>query len=163
MLTAAILAFSLSTNAYAQTNDSAGGGGGASSFGIGIIAGEPTGLSLAFGLNSRNTVQSHLSWSLANDRARVSVDYLFTITEFAAPDVSATFPFYVGLGGVVGADDRRFWDEASPVLGARVPIGIAMHPNSVPIDVFAELAPVLYLLPGTDFGMEGGIGARFWF
>lgn len=162
-MTAAILALSMSTPALAQGSDAGGSGGGASSFGIGLIAGEPTGLSLAFGLNSRNTVQSHLSWSLANDRARVSVDYLFTITELSAPDVNASFPLYVGLGGVIGADDRRFWDDASPLLGARVPVGIAMHPNSVPIDVFAELAPILYLLPGTDFGMEGGIGARFWF
>lgn len=155
------LLLSLSTPALAQDTSSSGHAG-PTGFGIGAIAGEPTGLTLGFGLNDRNKVQVHLSWSLANDRARASADYLFTITTLTAPDVAAPFPVYVGFGGVVGS--QRWWyDGDTPVLGARVPVGIAMLPPSVPIEIFAELAPVLYLLPGTGIGLEGGIGVRYWF
>ena len=48
-------------------------------------------------------------------------------------------------------------------LGIRVPFGMAYQFEGSPVDIFAEIAPGLSLLPDLAFYFGGGIGARYFF
>lgn len=125
--------------------------------GVGVMVGEPTGLTVAWRPNDQRAVQGHLSWSLADDRVRVSGDYLNTVAMIDPEDAAMSFPIYVGLGLTGSVEDEDF------VLGGRVPVGITLLPDETPIDVFAEVAPTVYIVPETELAVEGAIGARLYF
>lgn len=136
-------------------------GEGGQGFGIGVVLGEPTGVTLGVGLTGKTSLQAHLAWSLGKDAVRANVDYLYHPVMKPIPDGGFNLGFYVGAGAVVGV-----WDDgpvADVALGVRVPIGLQLVPNGAPVDVFAEVAPGVYLLPYTDVLVEGGLGVRYWF
>lgn len=132
-------------------------------FGLGVVVGEPTGLTFALRPDEYNALQMHASWSVIADRARVSVDYLRSVAIARGSGWSA--PFYVGLGGIVGVqgDSGPFDNDANLALGARVPIGFAVHPSDVPIEPFLEVAPGVLVLPATTPIFEGSLGVRYYF
>ena len=133
-------------------------------FGLGVVVGDPTGLTFAVRPSERNAVQGHLAWSIIDDRARASLDYIHTVTVIESGDApNLRFPVYVGLGATAGATGNPPWAEPTPWLGARVPVGITMLPANTPIEVFGEIAPVAYVMPETRPGLEGALGGRFYF
>ena len=48
-------------------------------------------------------------------------------------------------------------------VGIRIPLGVDYIFAESPFDVFVEIAPILNLVPETEFDWSGGVGARFWF
>jgi hypothetical protein len=136
---------------------------GARGFGLGVVIGEPTGLTLSLRPTEARAVQSHVSWSFLTGRFRVSLDYLQSVVVVDAP-ARLDLPLYVGLGATMGAEGGPPWDEAGdPWLGARVPVGISALPEVAPLEVFAEVAPVVYVFPEASAGLEGVLGARVFF
>jgi len=125
--------------------------------GIGIIAGEPTGLSAKWRLNERNGVDGAAAWSFGRkkDALQLHGDYLRHRFDLLSVD-RGRLPFYYGIGGRI-----VFGDKA--VLGVRVPIGLAYEFESDPIDIFLEIVPVLDVVPSTDFFLNAALGARVWF
>jgi len=133
-------------NVFAQDNG----------FGIGIIIGEPTGLTAKYWITDKTAVDGGLAWSLINEGAlHVHADFL--IHSFNLIHVSkGQLPLYLGLGARIKlASDTRF--------GARIPLGINYHFGSAPLDVFFEVVPILDLIPATDFDINAAIGMRYFF
>ncbi len=134
-------------------------------FGMGLILGEPTGISAKLWTSNDNAFDFAVAWSFNNyhhdNHHNNNGDILFQADYvwhfFNAISVSSgKLPIYVGIGGrVVFADD--------PSFGIRIPIGINYLFADAPIDVFLELVPILDLSPETDFGVGGGLGIRYWF
>ncbi len=126
-------------------------------FGVGIIIGEPTGLSLKSWLSGRSALDAGVAWSFVGpDAVHVHVDYLWH--NFNLIHVShGKMPLYLGLGGRV----RAFHDDVD--LGARVPLGIEYIFAENRLDVFLEVVPILNLIPGTDFDINAAIGIRYFF
>jgi len=125
-------------------------------FGLGIILGEPTGLSAKLWVSSVNAVDFGMAWSFRyRGFLHLHADYLWHFPD--AIESRERFVPYVGIGGRLGAGDTR------GVFGVRFPGGIVWWPRGAPIDVFLEIAPILDLAPATEFGVTGGIGARFYF
>jgi len=125
-------------------------------FGLGAVFGEPTGLSAKLWTSQKTAVDAAAAWSFAGSGFfHIHADFL--IHNFDLISVSeGQLPLYFGIGA--------FMDFASELgLGIRVPLGLAYHFESAPLDVFAEVAPGLSLLPGTDFYFGGGIGIRYYF
>lgn len=137
-------------------------------FGIGIILGEPTGLSAKLWTSKENAFDFGLGVSVGGDRishkyyydngSRVHfhMDYLWH--SFNAIKSTERFPLYYGIGARFnsgGGYDGSF--------GIRGVFGIAWFPHSTPIDVFVELVPVLQLTPSTGLGIDAGLGIRFFF
>ena len=134
-------------------------------FGVGVVLGDPSGLSLAFRPGDPWFIQAAAGWSLVRDSLHVSADYCMNVVILDTPDLPRMrFPVYVGVGGRLrlGENGGR-WDDDEPGLGVRVPVGMTLLPTDVPIDVFVEIVPVLQLFPETDGTLDGGIGARFYF
>jgi len=121
------------------------------SFGLGIILGEPTGLSAKLWTGSTNAFDFAAAWSFKGDGdLLLQADYVWHSS------LTGELALYYGIGGrVIFQNDSR--------VGARIPIGLDYQFSSAPIDIFIELVPILDLIPSTNFNLGGGIGVRFWF
>ncbi|MFH1195386.1 MAG: hypothetical protein V1720_06715 [bacterium] len=137
-------------------------------FGLGFILGEPTGLSAKLWTSNDNAFDFGLGVSVGGDRisykghynngSRVHfhMDYLWH--SFNAISSSENFPLYYGIGGRYNSGGG--YDGS---LGLRGVFGIAWFPHSTPIDVFFEIVPVLQLTTSTGFGIDAGLGIRYFF
>jgi hypothetical protein len=125
-------------------------------FGLGIIAGEPSGLSFKYWIDGRNAVDGALAWSFVDEGAfHVHADYLWHVRDVVEVE-SEAFPLYFGVGGrIKTSDDTR--------AGVRVPLGIDYMFRGAPVNVFFELVPLLDLTPKTEFKFNAAIGGRYFF
>jgi len=127
-----------------------------SGLGLGIIFGEPTGLSAKMWTSERTAIDAAVAWSFVGSGwLHIHADFL--MHNFDLINVSeGSLPVYFGVGAYIGL-------SSDLGLGARVPVGLAYHFEGTPVEVFFELAPGLALLPEIKFYMGGGIGARYYF
>lgn len=127
-------------------------------FGLGIILGEPTGISGKYFLSSRNAIDGAVAWSLDGDNdLHLQGDYLYHWYGKISVDKGRA-PVYAGFGGRI-----RFRESGDDRVGVRFPVGVGYEFTDAPFDVFLELVPMLDLAPDTDFDLEGAIGGRFYF
>jgi len=124
-------------------------------FGLGVIAGEPSGISAKMYLSQNDAVDAAASWSFIKDTIYLHADYVRHFPGAIDKDFQ-DFTLYAGLGGLIELDD-------SSALGVRIPVGINYFFPTLPIELFVEVGPALLLIPETDFTFTGGIGARFYF
>lgn len=125
--------------------------------GIGFIIGEPTGLSLKSWTSSNNAFDLGLAWSIGRyDAINIHGDYLWHRFGVFEDLDQGWLPVYYGIGG------RIVLAENDAVLGARIPVGINYLFEETPIDLFFEIAPVVNLVPSTDFDVNGGVGVRVY-
>ena len=125
------------------------------SFGLGIILGEPTGLSAKLWTGSANAFDFGAAWSFKGcGDLLLQADYVWHSSLTKAS--SGGLALYYGIGGrVVFSND--------PDVGVRIPVGLDYIFSSAPIDIFVEVVPIMDFVPDTDFQVNGGIGIRFWF
>jgi len=135
----------------AQTSSGAGG-----NFGIGVMVGEPTGVSVKSWTSDRSAFGVGAAWSLSgrNESLHLHLDYLHH-SWFSNVD-SGRLAFYYGIGGrIIFADD--------PEVGIRVPLGLNYIIGGVPLDLFVEAVPILDLTPDTNLSGNGAFGIRYYF
>jgi len=123
-------------------------------FGLGIILGEPTGISAKLWITGTTAIDGAVAWSFANESAfHIHADFL--IHNFGVFDKVVIL--YYGIGGRIkfGKDETR--------LGVRIPVGVAYDIPSTSIDLFLEIVPLLNLNPSTSFTLNGALGGRFHF
>lgn len=120
---------------------------------LGVILGEPTGLSLKAWQSYSTAFDVALAWSFSGqDQIHLHADYLW----HSWLDVqNGSMALYYGLGArALLSDDSQ--------IGARIPIGLQfIIPNSR-LGLFFEVAPTLNLIPDTDMDVSGGLGLRFF-
>ena len=122
--------------------------------GIGVVLGNPTGISVKYWQNKRNAIDGGLAWSTRNEgRFQLHTDYLWH--RFDLTGESRT-PLYFGIGGRL----RTQGDQTG--LGIRIPGGIAHLFRNDPFEIFFELVPVFDLVPETELDVEIGIGIRYY-
>lgn len=128
--------------------------------GLGLIAGDPTALSLKAMLGGHHALQVHAGWRIGpadGGRLTLTGDYLhqFVLVDPGAP--TGQLSPYVGVGGKISAGDGR------EILGARLPLGLSWFFGAVPIELGLEIAPGVAVLPGPGLMVDGGLVARYWF
>ncbi len=136
--------------------------------GLGLILGEPTGISLKKWIGPTRAIDAAVAWSFSENASfQFHADYLlhnFTLLKDAAG--SGRMAVYYGIGGRVKLKDRnnrgRGRNHNEELLGVRVPFGLTYLFAHAPVDLFAEIVPILNLVPNTDFDLNGAIGARFY-
>ena len=128
-------------------------------FGLGIILGEPTGISGKLWTGGRSAVDGAVAWSTdRNSALHLHVDYL--LHDFALITVEeGRLPFYYGIGGRIKFSENNSDD----FIGIRVPIGLEYIFAAARVDIFFEIVPILDLAPDTDFDFNAAIGARYFF
>lgn len=131
-------------------------------FGVGIVVGEPTGISLAYRPGGARMLQGAAAWDLTSPGGLTFTgDYLFLFDKSLKLERRA-IPLYVGVGGklslLVGGSE-----EIPLGLGFRVPLGVRWPFDSTPLEAFLELVPGLRLIPDTAFDAGAGLGLRWYF
>lgn len=126
-------------------------------FGLGFIAGEPTGVSAKAWMGRTTALDMAVAWSTDRDNdLHLQMDHVWH--DFGIFDVdSGRLPVYYGIGARLRMDDP---DEG---LGVRFPVGMAYLFKGNKVDLFAEIVPTLELTPDTDVDIDGGIGLRYFF
>ena len=134
----------LSLNLHAQDNG----------WGLGIILGEPTGISAKLWTSEKTALDAAIAWSFAGTgHMRVHADHLWH--NFSLDMAKGKLPLYFGAGA-------KLLLSSELGLGIRMPVGIAYLFESAPLELFAELVPGLDLLPGAGFGFDAAIGFRYY-
>lgn len=138
-----------------------------SGFGLGIMIGEPTGISWKYWTGGDRALAGGVAWGLSNySYFHVHADHLFHKMDLI-PVSKGKLPLYFGPGVRM-----RFWsdngndrydDDRDLDLSIRFPVGLAYFFDGAPVDVFLEAVPTMSLIPSTDFDFDGAIGARYWF
>ncbi|HSR96540.1 MAG TPA: DUF3996 domain-containing protein [Kofleriaceae bacterium] len=141
-------------------------------FGLGLELGAPTGINGKYFLSSDRALDFGVGdiYSYRNRFGlHIYADYLFHPVSLAStPDFE--LPLYVGIGG-------RFWDfedrsgdinDSAFALGLRVPVGLSLDFNNVPLDLFVQLIPIFdlyfnYGAHGAAVDINASIGIRYWF
>lgn len=127
-------------------------------FGLGAIFGEPTGVSLKYFFNDTIAIDGGAGWAFhRHTDFHLHSDILWHDFDLL-PVPEGKLPLYLGVGARLKIEDR-----ADDRFGIRVPVGVAYFFERLPIEVFAEVAPVLDLAPSTRGGLTGGVGVRWWF
>jgi hypothetical protein len=151
-----------------------GGSSQPNSFGLGIMIGEPSGISGKYWLSSKAAIDFGVTYAFGNYFGLLA-DYLWEfprgLSSVTDRRVGSQLIPYVGVGamlvitsGTVGRGVFGSTFTANSVgLAARVPLGIEFLPDSVSLGVFAELVPGLGLIPGMFGLIQGDIGVRFYF
>lgn len=137
-------------------------------FGLGLILGEPTGLSAKLWTSRINAFDFGLGVGVGGDRIKYEgnyndgsrvhfhMDYLWH--SFNAISSTERFPLYYGLGARFNSGGG--YKES---IGIRGVFGIAWFPHATPIDLFLELVPVLQITSSTGLGVDAGLGIRYFF
>jgi hypothetical protein len=125
--------------------------------GLGIIIGDPTGVSFKAWVNSKHAFDLALAWTVERDDAlHIHGSYLFHNNNFFNPN-RGRMPLYYGIGGRIKARNDR------TTVGVRIPFGFEYLFEGAPLGLFLEVAPILDLTPDTEFDINSGLGVRFYF
>ncbi len=126
-------------------------------FGLGIILGEPTGLSFKKWRSDTTAIGGAVAWSFGKkNELHLHGDYLVHNLDVFRSQKDKLAPYY-GIGGRI----KIIKDESR--LGVRIPLGINYIFEKAPLDIFLEFVPLLDLVPSTDFEVNGAIGIRYFF
>lgn len=143
-------------------------------FGLGVAFGSPTSIVAKYFLSSENALDFGLGfWRYGrncdnnNDRpycdnyspfslVSFNMDYLWQ--EPIVAGATASLDWHIGAGGRVWIGDGDF------ALAARMPVGLDLgfrKPSF--LELFLELAPAVYIVPGVYLDLEAFLGVRFYF
>ncbi len=139
--------------------------------GLGLVLGTPTALSAKYWLANNAAVDFGIGLDFAD--ATIFGDYLLEFPGVFAgrSTISRELAPYIGFGLLFHShgstyhrytpyEDRHYH---STYLNLRVPLGIEWLTPKVPLGVFLEIVPSLYLVPGIGLEIMGGIGIRYYF
>jgi hypothetical protein len=151
---AIIMLLLAATSANARTQDD---------FGIGVIIGEPTGLSLKYWLDDEIAYDGAVAWSYSeNDSLQLHGDYLIHDYDLLEDD---ELPVYYGIGARLKFKDSdgSGRNEQHAMFGIRFPLGITYLFDDEPLDLFFEVVPVLDLSPDVELEINAALGLRLYF
>ena len=127
-----------------------------SGFGMGVILGEPTGISAKYWMTPWTAFDGALGWTFGKTNwVQLHGDYL--IHNYDIINVGkGKLPVYYGLGA------RLVFSSVNRV-GIRGVVGLDYLFANDPLDIFLEIVPILDLAPDIEFDFNAGIGIRYYF
>ncbi len=138
-------------------------------FGLGIMIGEPTGLTAKIWTRQNTAFAISLGNSYLGS-FRVGLDYVWHFNAFNSSVVN----LYAGPGVAIGIGESSGWwyknndkywykqnDEIG--LGVRGLFGINIVPRNTPLEFFGEIGIMVGMVPSTHTNAEGAIGIRYYF
>ncbi len=128
-----------------------------SGYGVGLIVGEPTGISGKYWLDETKAIDAGFAvgWFGVGTEFSLHTDYLYHINNLTKGKYK--LPFYYGFGVRM-----RFASNSPVKFGIRGVAGVMMYLKKMPIDVFFEVAPSFRLLPTTGLDLDIAIGGRYY-
>lgn len=126
-------------------------------FGVGLVVGSSSGISLSLPVGRTNAFNGVLGYDLAHHAPNLTLlgDYVWHLRDLVAVDVGK-LSFYYGPGVRVRAARQV---EA----GIRIVVGVDYFFEGTPIQAFLEIGPGINLVPDTRAVGTAGLGARYFF
>ena len=127
---------------------------GRQNIGIGLMAGEPTGVTYKSWFNRNTAYDIGAAWSLSgrNEAVHLHTNFLY----HSWFEESDNLAFIFGIGGrVIFAGNAK--------AGIRIPLGLNYVFDDAPFDMFVEAVPILDLSPDIEFAGNGAFGVRYYF
>ena len=162
---ALVLAAVIGIAAPARADDSGGRGADKGTFGVGLIVGEPIGVTAKLYLTDDRAVQGAVGSAFIGGGLQLHADYVFHPYILQSRD-SFVLPVYVGPGVRV-IDYNNGGNNTAWALGVRGVAGMLFDFKNEPLDVFFEIAPVLEYKfssgAGFQLSLNVGVGIRYYF
>jgi len=153
--TAVIFLFLFTVAGLAQAQTGRAGG----NTGLGIIFGEPTGVSFKLWTSRTVAFDAAAAWSFVGGGSfQLHADIIFHSFDLFKVE-KGRMALYYGFGGRFKSED----ENGDAVLSFRLPVGISYEFERSPFELFVEIAPMLDLAPKTKGDIGGGIGFRYYF
>jgi hypothetical protein len=122
----------------------------------GVLIGEPMAISGKYWLNNRVGIDAGVGWSFS-ESGKLDVLGDILLHPYYIPVNFGDLPTYLGAGVTFRVGD------GDSFLGVRFPVGAELLASGFPITIFAEIVPVMEVVPDMGFRMAGGGGIRFAF
>ncbi|MBI4249034.1 MAG: hypothetical protein HY611_05980 [Elusimicrobia bacterium] len=126
-------------------------------YGFGFATGKPVGFSAKIWASPAR------AWSatagVINQDFAFSADHLWHNLDVLPKPEIGFLPFYVGWG--LRLRSRRSSHDTQ--AGARFTAGLAYWFDPAPIEIFAELSPLVNFAPKAESGLDWGLGLRYYF
>lgn len=144
----------LFSGVFTESAKSQANSDGGHNFGLGLMIGEPSGVSVKSWFGERSAFDIGAAWSLSgrNEAVHLHADYLYHKWFNDADNLA----FYYGIGARV-----IFSDEG--IAGVRVPLGLNYVFENAPFDLFVEAVPIIDVSPDVEFAGNGAFGIRYYF
>lgn len=134
----------------------------AKNFGLGVVLGNPTGISANYMLGGNKSIDGALAFDLnGDDHFHIHSTYLFRHPKSLELD-SVKMGWFWGVGAKFRTHDDRHGDNDYR-LGPRGSIGINYIFPKAPVEIFGEIALIMNVIPKTDTDVDAGIGLRYYF
>lgn len=123
---------------------------------IGLMFGEPTGVSYKYFITDVNAIDAGAAVSFIPEAVfQLSADFLRHYYHFANAG-QGRLPLVYGAGlAVQFREDTR--------LGIRIPVGLTYIMQSLPLALFIDVAPRFDIVPDTEVSISAAVGARYRF
>lgn len=130
---------------------------------LGVVLGDPTGFSGRFSLDKSHSVSTALAFSSRrHERLHFNLNYLWDNARVFATSGGGPLGMYYGLGArLIAIDGGRHDGEVA--FAPRAPLGLLYKFTNPNLEVFAELAVNLEVVPEMDVDLDAGIGVRIRF
>ncbi len=123
-------------------------------FGVGVILGEPTGLTAKYLFNQHRAIDFGLGFS---SDFKLYADYIWHMWDVFPQPQSGKLALYLATG------PRFEENEKDNKFGIRTIVGVDYWLDKHPFEFFFELGPVFQLSPETGTDFDAGIGVRYYF
>ncbi len=123
---------------------------------IGLMFGEPTGVSYKYFITDVNAIDACAAISFIPDAVfQLSADFLRHYYHFANAG-EGRLPLVYGAGLAV-----QFRKETR--LGIRIPVGLTYIIQKLPLALFIDVAPRFDIVPDTEVSINAAVGIRYRF
>ena len=128
---------------------------------MGIAVGAPTGVTGKLWLEDWTSIQFSFGGALGqyND-VGATADYLFHFRPFSTGTTEYSVPIYVGLG--VNLSSNTYEDPGTIFFGPRAVLGTSILAREMPVELFFETAPTLFIYQDVTWSVDGQIGVRYY-
>jgi hypothetical protein len=123
-----------------------------------------------FGITDITAMDAAAAWSFADFNSfQLHVDSIWNNYDLIkTKELPGQSSIYYGVGGrlkLKGSNDGKGngSKDEDATLGVRIPVGVSYIYKGTPVELFAEVAPLLAVMPETKLGIGVGIGARYYF
>jgi hypothetical protein len=131
-------------------------------FGMGIGIGAPSGLVGKYWIGKWSAFQFSAGGDIGEFQDLVGVaDYILQFRPFDTGEPDVSVPLHVGAGFNLGGN---FNDNVAGVwrIGPRAVLGVSVLMKNLPIDIYVETAPTLYIYEEAGWSIDGQIGLRHY-
>ena len=133
----------------------------AEDYAVGVILGDPTGLSVKMKLDDTNAVDGALAYSTGRySGLQFHGDYLWDNARSWHTE-QGPLAMYYGLGGRIVSYKKDDVNEVS--VGPRGSIGAHLNISNPNLEIFGELALILDVAPRMAADVDAGVGLRIRF